>query len=116
MFVYFFMCNFRRRPLFIALGLTLLVSACATHSGYETNADGSVEPYGFFSGIWHRIIFPFAVGLAILANIVVNALILILWILYLIQIMNFIVRSLLNLLILILSVNQIPGYSTILGT
>jgi hypothetical protein len=79
MLVHLFMRIFRRWPSLMALGLALLVSACATHSGFETNADGSLEPYGFFSGIWHGIIFPFVFLLAIVANIGFNVLLVVLW-------------------------------------
>ncbi|WP_156226207.1 hypothetical protein [Herbaspirillum chlorophenolicum] len=40
---------------------TCFLAGCATHNEPQTFAD----PYGFFSGIWHGIIFP----LALLVNI-----------------------------------------------
>lgn len=46
----------------LAFVLALLVSGCAHH---YTDATVSV-PYGFFSGIWHGVIFPFA----LLTNII----------------------------------------------
>ena len=85
MFSYFFVRSFTRWSPLMALGLALLVSACATHSGYETNADGSVEPYGFFSGIWHGIILPFVFLFAILANVAFNAITVVFWVLGLIS-------------------------------
>lgn len=39
------------------LAVTLLISGCANHYGGDTTQD----PYGFFSGVWHGIISPFAV-------------------------------------------------------
>ena len=41
--------------------LVLVLAGCAAHYTAEAVAD----PYGFFSGIWHGIIFPFA----LIANI-----------------------------------------------
>lgn len=40
----------------LALGSLLLVAGCARHFTPEAYA----EPYGFFSGIWHGIVFPYA--------------------------------------------------------
>jgi hypothetical protein len=77
--VHLLMRIFRRWQPLTALGLALLVSACATHSGFETNTDGSLEPYGFFSGIWHGIIFPFVFFFAIVANIGFNLVLVVLW-------------------------------------
>jgi hypothetical protein len=34
----------------------LLLSGCATHYAIETYSD----PYGFFSGFWHGLIFPYS--------------------------------------------------------
>ena len=79
MLSYIFIRNFAPWRLLMALGVALLVSACATHSGYETNSDGTVEPYGFFSGMWHGLILPFAVFFAILFNVLVNIVHLISW-------------------------------------
>lgn len=45
-----------RRNLIGAVALAALVSGCATHY----SADAVQDPYGFFSGIWHGIVFPFA--------------------------------------------------------
>jgi len=47
---------------FVAVTLTLLLSGCATH--YEPQVFS--DPYGFFSGIWHGVIFPFS----LIANLV----------------------------------------------
>ncbi len=47
----------------VIVGAVALVSGCARHySGGATYAD----PYGFFSGIWHGLIFPYSV----IANII----------------------------------------------
>ncbi len=51
----------KQRHLFVAL-ILLLVSGCAEHYTPDTYSD----PYGFFSGIWHGFIFPYA----LFANIV----------------------------------------------
>ena len=51
----------RQLNLFLAITF-LLFSGCATHYTQEVYSD----PYGFFSGIWHGIIFPYA----LIANIV----------------------------------------------
>lgn len=40
---------------------TVVLTGCATHYA----ADAVADPYGFFSGIWHGIVFP----LALLANL-----------------------------------------------
>jgi hypothetical protein len=45
----------------VVVVLTLALSGCAAHY----TPDAIADPYGFFSGIWHGIIFP----LALLANI-----------------------------------------------
>lgn len=45
-----------RRNLIGALALAALVSGCATHY----SADAVQDPYGFFSGLWHGMVFPFA--------------------------------------------------------
>ena len=45
-----------RRKLIGALVLAAMVSGCATHY----SADVVQDPYGFFSGVWHGIVFPFA--------------------------------------------------------
>jgi len=50
----------QRRYQFLVITL-LLLSGCATHYTPEAYSD----PYGFFSGIWHGFIFPFA----LIANI-----------------------------------------------
>ena len=44
------------RDLIGALALAALVSGCATHY----SADAVQDPYGFFAGIWHGIVSPFA--------------------------------------------------------
>lgn len=46
--------------------VSLLLSACATHSGFGKNLDGTLEPYGFLSGLWHGLIFPFVLLLEII--------------------------------------------------
>ncbi len=51
----------RQRYLFLVITL-LLFSGCATHYTQEAYSD----PYGFFSGIWHGFIFPYA----LIANII----------------------------------------------
>jgi hypothetical protein len=38
------------------VGLTLVLAGCAHHYTVATSSD----PYGFFSGLWHGIVFPFA--------------------------------------------------------
>lgn len=45
-----------RRNLLGALAITALVSGCATHY----TGDAVQDPYGFLSGVWHGLIFPFA--------------------------------------------------------
>lgn len=50
-----------QRYLFLVITL-LLLSGCAKHYTFEAYSD----PYGFFSGIWHGFIFPYA----LVANIV----------------------------------------------
>ena len=45
-----------RRNLIGALVLAALVSGCANHYTGDTVQD----PYGFFSGLWHGIVSPFA--------------------------------------------------------
>ena len=45
----------------LAITSTLLLVGCATHYAPESSAD----PYGFFFGIWHGILFP----LSLLANV-----------------------------------------------
>lgn len=47
---------------FLALATLLLLSGCARHY----TLDAISEPYGFFSGIWHGVVFP----CALLANLV----------------------------------------------
>lgn len=51
-----------KRPRIVLLVLFLTLSGCAAHY----TADSVADPYGFFSGIWHGIVFP----LALLANVV----------------------------------------------
>lgn len=46
----------------LLLGASLLLAGCAAHYTAESVAD----PYGFFSGIWHGLVFPFA----LLANLI----------------------------------------------
>jgi hypothetical protein len=36
--------------------LALAVSGCAQHY----TADANLDPYGFFSGVWHGFVFPYA--------------------------------------------------------
>lgn len=48
---------------FSLLTLLLLVSGCAVHYTPESVDD----PYGFFSGIWHGIVFPYALMTNILS-------------------------------------------------
>ena len=43
------------RYLFL-IGTLLLLSSCAKHYTFEAYSD----PYGFVSGIWHGLIFPYA--------------------------------------------------------
>ncbi len=43
--------------------LLLLLSGCAAHY----TADSVQDPYGFFSGIWHGIVFPYALVTNILS-------------------------------------------------
>lgn len=45
----------------IAFG-AVLIAGCATHYSAEAQSD----PYGFFTGIWHGLIFPYA----LVANVV----------------------------------------------
>ena len=40
----------------VAFGAVFLIAGCARHYTSEAYA----EPYGFFSGIWHGIVFPYA--------------------------------------------------------
>jgi hypothetical protein len=47
---------------FFALLLIAMLAGCAAHYTPESVRD----PYGFFSGIWHGILFPFA----LLVNII----------------------------------------------
>lgn len=51
----------QQRHLFVVL-LLLLLSGCAKHYTPEAYSD----PYGFFSGIWHGLIFPYT----LLANVI----------------------------------------------
>ena len=54
---------FIRQQCYIFLVITLLLlSGCAKHYTFEAYSD----PYGFFSGIWHGFIFPYA----LIANVV----------------------------------------------
>ena len=46
----------------LTIGLLLLVAGCAHHY----TAQALAEPYGFLSGIWHGMIFPYA----LLSNLV----------------------------------------------
>ena len=46
-----------------AIGLVALVSGCAHHYTDATFSD----PYGFFSGIWHGLIFPYALAVNLLS-------------------------------------------------
>lgn len=57
-----------KRFLVIAV-VTSLLAACASHKGFDSNPDGSIEPYGLFSGIWHGLILPFALALLILVEV-----------------------------------------------
>lgn len=47
---------------FVFIAFVALVSGCAHHYTEATHSD----PYGFWSGIWHGIVFPYA----LLANII----------------------------------------------
>ena len=38
------------------LGLVVMLAGCARHYTVATDSD----PYGFFSGLWHGIVFPYA--------------------------------------------------------
>lgn len=55
-----------QKPVLIKITIAALILAfitgCAQHFTPETFSD----PYGFFSGIWHGMIFPFA----LLANVI----------------------------------------------
>ena len=55
--------NCRLPRTLLALCGLLLLASCAHHYTPEAVA----EPYGFFSGIWHGFVFPYAL-LAILAS------------------------------------------------
>ena len=66
----------RTRYFAVLLGVACFLTACATHDGFEKNYDGTIEPYGFFSGLWHGFIFPFvfiayvvAIIIALIASI-----------------------------------------------
>ena len=65
----------------IALPLCLLfvLAACASHGGYEIETDGTIDPYGFFSGIWHGLLFPFALVFKVVLWCIKG----VLWIIYL---------------------------------
>jgi hypothetical protein len=53
----------RRNALSVVMvTMLLLLAGCASHYALDARDD----PYGFFSGIWHGIVFPYAV----IANIV----------------------------------------------
>jgi hypothetical protein len=56
--------NYLRRygKVFAVFAATVLLAGCARHYTEATQTD----PYGFFSGIWHGIVFPYA----LLANLV----------------------------------------------
>jgi hypothetical protein len=41
---------------FAVIAITSILSGCAQHYSGATSSD----PYGFFSGIWHGFIFPYA--------------------------------------------------------
>ena len=51
------------RNVIAALVLVALLAGCATHY----SADAVQDPYGFFSGIWHGIVFPFALGMNLIS-------------------------------------------------
>ena len=40
----------------LVISLSILIAGCARHYTAATESD----PYGFFSGLWHGIVFPFA--------------------------------------------------------
>jgi len=44
--------------LFILIGILLVLSGCADTVSYELTQ--SIEPVGFWYGLWHGIILPFA--------------------------------------------------------
>jgi len=54
--------TFARRTQIAFLAGTVILTGCAAHFTPEAVAD----PYGFFSGIWHGLIFPFT----LLANLI----------------------------------------------
>lgn len=55
-----------RKRAILALVILLLLSACATHDGYERNFDGSIELCGFFAGLWRGFPLPLSIGFDIL--------------------------------------------------
>ena len=44
------------RKILIAATLLFLLTGCASHY----TSDAQADPFGFFSGIWHGIVFPYA--------------------------------------------------------
>lgn len=53
----------RRARLILVVAIAMpVLTACATHY----TPDAVTDPYGFWSGIWHGIVFPYA----LIANIV----------------------------------------------
>lgn len=55
------------RAIHITVGATLFtaLSGCATSNGHGPDSNGSIEPYGFFFGMWHGFIFPVTVCIKI---------------------------------------------------
>jgi hypothetical protein len=53
----------RVQKLLVLLSLAALVTGCARHYSQEASTD----PYGFFSGIWHGLLFPYSLLVNILS-------------------------------------------------
>ena len=54
--------NYDRAGLLLAIAAALVLAGCARHYTPESARD----PFGFFSGIWHGLVLPYA----LLANII----------------------------------------------
>jgi hypothetical protein len=52
----------RAMRILLVISLPLLIAGCARHYTEATTSD----PYGFLSGVWHGIVFPYA----LLANLI----------------------------------------------
>lgn len=50
-------------PMLAVVAVAILLSGCATHYTVDVVRD----PYGFFSGIWHGMIFPISVMVNLLS-------------------------------------------------